>query len=260
MKKPLIIANWKMNPLTRKEAVLLAQEIEEGSRMVKDCEVVIAPPFPFLESIGAALKKSKLGAQNVFWEARGAYTGEISWDQVTRLKVRYVIVGHSERRIRLGETDEMVNKKVRACAEHGLMTVLCIGERERTGAEIPSIVGDQLRRALAGVKTNALKNLVVAYEPVWAISTNPGARADTPDNAFRARMYIKRILTELYGRHIAEEVRIIYGGSVNSTNISAFLEEGKMDGALVGGASLDRKEFLNILKAASDRRGIPKLK
>ncbi len=256
MGKPLIIANWKSNPDTLSRAAVLARKIERGlaRSLFRHIDIVIAPPFPFLSRVGQVLKSISLGAQNVFWENTGPYTGEVSWHQLKHLGVRYVIVGHSERKIYLGETDEMINKKIRALLSNKLKAVLCVGEGERPGAEIPEIVGDQLKQALAGVKKSEIGNLIVCYEPVWAISTRPGARADTPDNAWRALVFIRRILTDLYGRDSADSIRIIYGGSVNSKNIESFLREGKMEGALVGGASLNFKEFAEIVKNAARGR------
>lgn len=249
MSKFLIVANWKMNPDAPGRAKLLAQKIESSVSGKKN-EVVITPPFLFLEGIGKVLKKTKLGAQDTFWTDVGPYTGEISWHQLKHFKVVYVIVGHSERRINLGETDEMINRKVKAALENGISPILCIGERERSGKEIPAIVGEQLKSALKGVTKNLLKNLVVAYEPVWAISTTSGARPDTPDNAFRASLYIRKIVSGLFDQKSAKNVRVIYGGSVNSQNVSSFLKEGRMQGALVGGASLNPQEFSKILKEA----------
>lgn len=269
MPKPLIIANWKTNPDSLGRAVLLARKIEREIAGVRNVDVVVAPPFPFLYGVSRVLRKSKLGAQNVFWGDVGPYTGEVSWHQLKNLDVQYVIVGHSERRIHLGETDDMINKKVRSVLEHGLGAVLCIGERERIvprsqnaagipairdglgRSEIPPIVGEELRSALKGVRGSRLKNLTIAYEPLWAISTTPGARADTPDNAFRAKVYIKRTMVKLYGSRVAAGVRIIYGGSVGEKNIAGFLHDGEMEGALVGGASLRPDEFISIVKQAT---------
>lgn len=250
MEKPLIVANWKMNPDSPGRAGILAKKIE--SRISgRKTEVVIAPPFPFLGSVGKALKKAKLGAQDAFWADVGPYTGEVSWHQLKHFGVKYVIVGHSERRINLGETDEMINKKVKAALENDMYPILCVGERERAGNEIPSIVGEQLKFALRGVGKNQLKNLIVAYEPVWAISTQAGARPDTPDNAFRAALFIRKVIASLFDRKTSEKVRVIYGGSVNSGNVVSFLKEGRMQGALVGGASLDLKKFAEIVRLAS---------
>ena len=252
--KKLIVANWKMNPESlQAAAALVAKYGRLSSSKFRNVELVIAPPFPFLIPAASALPKGvKLGAQDAFWAESGPYTGEVSWRQLKNLKVDYVIIGHSERRTNLGETDEMVNKKVRAVLDGGLSAVLCVGERERTGADIPPIIGDQIKAALGGVKKQFLKRLIVVYEPVWAISTMSGNRGpDTPDGAFRARLYIEKIIAGLYSRQAANSVRIIYGGSVRAENIRAFLEEGRMDGALVGAASLDPKEFGAIIAAAA---------
>ena len=248
--KKLIVANWKMNPESPDAAVKLARSSAPNAQIPKyrNIELVVAPPFPFLDAAGRVLEEDvKLGAQDVFWEERGAYTGEVSGRQLKAAGVEYVIIGHSERRMHLGETDEMVQKKVRAALAARLGAILCVGERERQGADIPSVVGDQLAAGLAGTKKDALKNLVIAYEPVWAISTTPGARGpDTPDSAFRARLYIEKVLKNLYGSQAGGNVRIIYGGSVNAGNAASFITEGQMDGLLVGSAALDAKEFGRI--------------
>lgn len=251
MHRYLIIANWKSNPDSPGRAVVLARKVEKKITQFRKVETVIAPPYPFLLSVGRVLKKSRLGAQNTFWGDVGPYTGEVSWHQLKHLGVTHVMVGHSERKLYLGETDEMINKKVRALLTNGLIPILCIGEREREGREIPAVVGKQLKNALHGVKRSHIKNLVIAYEPIWAISTNPGARPDTTDSAFRALVYIRKVLTDLYDRKSANMVRIIYGGSVNAENIGPFLREGKMEGALVGGASLKPEEFIKIVKNAA---------
>lgn len=251
MPKKIIIANWKTNPATMREAVELARKTEFAVSRHRGVEVVIAPPFPFLAGVASALKRTKLGAQNAFWEDMGPYTGEVSWRQLKDMKVSHVIVGHSERRLFLGETDEMINKKVRALLEHGFTAVLCVGERERSGGEMPEEAAHQLKSALAGVRKSLLKNLIIAYEPVWAISTMPGSRADTPENAFQANVYIRKVVSGLFGRGIGTSVRVIYGGSVNAQNITSFLTDGRMQGALVGGASLDAEGFSDLLKRTS---------
>lgn len=252
--KPLIIANWKCNPDSPRRAVLLAQKIERAIGRARNVEVVIAPPYPFLVQVRRVLKKVKLGAQNVFWEDLGPYTGEVSWRQLKHLGAQYVLIGHSERRRYLEETDGMINKKVLAALDHGLIPVLCVGEEERSGNEIPAIVGEQLKRALKGVRPSRMKSMVVAYEPVWAVSTMPGARADTPDNAFGALVYIRKIIAGLYGNKAAGLVRVVYGGSVTEKNITAFLRDGRMEGALAGGASLRPDEFINIVRIAAQKR------
>ncbi len=251
MSKYLVIANWKMNPSTKKEASSLAHEIEQRIGGFYNTKIVIVPPFPFFDAVKSSIKKAALGAGNIFWEEKGPYTGEVSPLQIRDMGAEYVILGHSERREHLGETDEVINKKMQASLKAGLSAILCVGEREREGNDIPPIVGDQLAEGLRAVKKQFLKNVIIAYEPVWAISTNKGARPDTPDSAFRANLFIRKIITGLYGRKAANEVRVLYGGSVRRENILSFLTEGNMQGALVGGASLDPREFVEIAAIAS---------
>lgn len=251
MARFLIIANWKMNPRTYREAEGLFLAVRKGMQKNNKVGVVICLPLIWLIDFSRKYKSLvAFGAQNVFWETAGAYTGEVSPQMLKSSGVSHVIIGHSERKIYLGETDEMINKKVKAVFVAGLKPILCIGERERSGREVPSIVGEQLKKALEGVKKDKIRNLIVAYEPVWAISTMPGACPDTPDNAFRAAIFIRKVIADLYGLTAAKAVRVIYGGSVSSANTAVFLKEGKMGGALVGGASLDASEFIEIVKVA----------
>lgn len=269
--KPLIIANWKANPVTLREAVELARKTELAASAHRNVEVVIAPPHPFLAAVAPILKRAKLGSQNAFWEDAGPYTGEVSWRQLKSLKVGHVIVGHSERRIFLGETDEMIAKKIRALLEHGFRPILCVGEREQSNREMSEMVAHQLEAALMGIKKSLIKNLIIAYEPVWAISTAPDSRPATPElrrgepdtpplrqgyawraeNAFQGNIYIRKILCRIFGRTAGEGIRIIYGGSVNAGNIRSFLTDGHMRGALVGSASLNAEEFSKIISAAA---------
>ena len=250
-RKFLIVANWKSNPVTLKAAVSLTQKVERVVAKYRRVEVVIAPPLPFIPAVGRILNKSRLGAQNCFFSS-GPYTGEVSVEQLKNMGVEYVIVGHSERKMHLGETDDLINKKVQALLSAGLRPVLCVGEKERSGEEIPRVIAEQLKNALASVKKSSLKSLTVAYEPVWAISTMPGAYPDAADNVFRTMIYIRKVVSEFWGREAARALRIIYGGSVKSANIIYFLKEGKMDGALVGGASLDSSEFTKIISETND--------
>lgn len=246
----IIIANWKANPKTVKEATALARNIERSMRAGKNTEVVVAPPYPFLSAIGMVLKKTKLGAQNSFWEDTGPYTGEVSWRHLKNLGVRYVIIGHSERKKYSGETDIMINKKVRVLLENGITPILCIGENKKRKTGISSEIARNLRTALLGVPAKHLSRLIIAYEPVWAISTNPGSRPDTPDNASRVSRFMRSVLSRMYGRAAIRNLRIIYGGSVHSRNIRSYLDEGMMQGALVGKASLNAQEFLEIVRRA----------
>lgn len=238
-----------MNPVIYEETEKLMVGLLSGIAKNKKVKVVICPPFVWLTDLSYKYKKSvTFGAQDVFWEEEGAFTGEISAAMLKSAGADYVIIGHSERKIYLGETDEMINKKLKTALGAGLVSVLCIGEKERSGDGIPAMVGEQLKKALEGVGKSSLKKLIVAYEPVWAVSTMPGSQADNPDNAFRAMIFIRKVLTDLYDRKTAEGVKIIYGGSVSSVNIAGFLKEGKMEGVLVGGASLDAQEFTKIVK------------
>lgn len=251
MTKPLIIANWKSNPDTLRAACRLAEQVERLAGAHKNVQIVVAPPMLYLDSCAAILRRAVLGAQNLFW-AGGPYTGEISPAQLRSIGVKYVIVGHSERRAHLAESDEMVQKKLHAALAHKLTTVLCVGEQTR--GEISERMAEQLQSAFKGVKKKQLARVIVAYEPMWAISTTQGAVPDTADNAFRMAIFLRKILVRLYDRKSAERVRIIYGGSARAHNIASFLREGTMAGALVGGASLDVREFSKILQEVNHSR------
>lgn len=234
--KKLIVANWKLNPVTLREALRLARaEDKKGT--------VIAPPFPFLVAVGGALRRATLGAQDAFWVPRGAYTGEVSPRQLKALRARYVILGHSERRAQ-GETDRMVSKKVKAVLKEGLTPVLCVGEpwnvRKRGLAAAKRYVARQLRAALKGVPA---RRVIVAYEPVWAIGTG---KADSPAQASEMAGFIKKLSTMSYG----SSVKVLYGGSVTPANAGSFFCEPAIDGALVGGASLRPRSFTKIISAA----------
>ncbi len=238
----LIVANWKSNPDTLAEAVKLAKASDAKN-------AVIAPPYPYLEKVRGVLKYASLGAQNVFWEKSGPYTGEVSLNQLKGLKVKYVIIGHSERR-RLGETDELISKKVKAGLAANLKVVLCVGEdastRRKGITASKRFIAAQLKKDLA--KTNNLKlitnNLLIAYEPVWAISTSKGGRADTPKDATQMISFIKKLMTNNYKL----KTKVLYGGSVTPKNAKAFLSQPEIDGALVGGASLNPRSFKKIIQ------------
>ncbi|MFY9462736.1 MAG: triose-phosphate isomerase [Candidatus Sungiibacteriota bacterium] len=249
--RKLIIANWKMHPDTADEAAELAADIEKELSSPPGADVVIAPPLPFLMSVAAVLKKSLLGAQDMAEERDASLTGGVSWRVLKSLNVRFVIIGHSERRIRLGETDEAINQKVRTALAHGFCAILCVGEQEAGAGDIPLVVSDQVHSALAGIKKELLKNLVVAYEPVWAISTTAQSTgADTPERMFRARLTIEKAIAAIFDAAAAKKVRIVYGGSVTPENIATVMAVGHMDGALVGGASLNAEEFGEIVSRA----------
>ena len=237
----LIVANWKAYITDSKKAVDLAGAVSKV-KIKKGNEVVVCPPFVYLP----VLSSVRLGAQDIFWEGNGAYTGEITTAMLGKFGVKYAIVGHSERRNRLGETDEMINKKLKHVLASGLTAILCVGEREREDRKsVPVIVAEQARADLAGVPQQLIKKLVIAYEPIWAIGTGI---ADTPDDALSAALYIRKTVADIYGAKIASSLRVLYGGSVNSQNAPSFINQNGLDGLLIGKASTDKKDFLEILK------------
>ena len=201
-------------------------------------------------------KKTKLAAQQVSQERAGPFTGAVSWSQLKSMGASYVIVGHSETRVVSNETDDHIQKKVRMLLEHRMIPVLCVGESRQEEDGPSSDLGERAGRMLKNLQKEALGRLVIAYEPVWAISTTLGSRPNTPEKTFQAMVYLRRIVTELYGRKNADKTRIIYGGSVTSSNIASFLCEGKIEGVLVGQASLKKDEFLKIVRQASRAKRI----
>jgi len=241
--KPLIIANWKMNPQELKEAKRLFNFVKRGIKKIKNVEIVICPPFVYLPNLlipKTYNQNPKLGAQDVFWEEKGAFTGEISAKMLKNLGCEYVIVGHSERR-KLGETDEMINKKLKAALKAKLKPILCIGEteRERKEGKTFKVLKAQLKATLKNISNAKLQtsNLVLAYEPVWAIGTGNPCR---PEDATKVLFFLRKFT----------KVPILYGGSVNSKNAKDYIKVG-FDGLLVGGASLDSKEFIEIIKSVA---------
>lgn len=246
MRKPIIAGNWKMHK-TPSEAVKL---VEELIPLVKDAkaEVVVIPPFVDLTEVARVIKGTNilLGAQNMFWEEKGAYTGEISPVMLKEIGVTYVVIGHSERRQYFKETDEMVNKKVLSALSHDLKPIVCVGESlsQREEGKTYDVVLTQTREALKGVSEEDITKVVIAYEPVWAIGTGKNA---TPQDANEVIKAIRNTIAELYGKDKAEMVRIQYGGSVKPDNISGFMAESDIDGALVGGASLVAEDFAKIV-------------
>ena len=237
----LIIANWKENPATLKEAILLAKESDAPG-------VVIAPPFPFLGAVRAVARHAALAAQDLFYEERGAFTGAVSASQLASVGVTYGIIGHSERR-RLGDTDEMVAKKVHAAMHAGIVPILCIGEtrsEHEAGTSNQSILR-QLQSGLSLVASGYTLSPILVYEPVWAISTEPGATPDTPENAVYMINFIQKTLV---ANRYSLTPKYIYGGSVNPTNAESFLKEKDVAGALVGGASLKDVEIKKIIAIA----------
>ncbi len=245
--KLFIIGNWKMNPQTLAEAEGLFDTIEKGTKSIKDIEIVICPPFVYLKELNPSFRslapKLKLGGQDLFWEKEGAYTGEISGSMLKSLGCKYVIIGHSERRKYFGETNEMVNKKLLAALKARLKPVLCVGEKEEE--EMSLVVKSQLIEGLESINRAQMRDLTIAYEPVWAIGTGNPCQ---PDDAMKAELFIRQTLSKLYNRKLAEGISILYGGSVNSKIAADYIKEAKMNGLLAGGASLDGAEFVKIIK------------
>jgi triosephosphate isomerase len=246
MRRPLIAANWKMH-LKLGEAAELARRCAEGSRGFDDIDIVMAPPFTAISTVAGALAGSaiRLGAQNVHWEEKGAFTGEISPVMLKDAGCGYVIIAHSERRQLFGETDRSANKKVLAALSHGLVPILCVGESdaERDRGVTFVVVDRQVKEGLKDVAAAQLEKLVVAYEPIWAIGTG---RTATPEQAEEVHQSIRGQLAKLFGTDAASRVRILYGGSVKPDNVDDLMAEADIDGALVGGASLDAASFLRI--------------
>lgn len=237
--KSLIVANWKCNPTNLREAKKLFDAVKRGAKS-KNAEVVICPPFLYLP----LLKGITRGAQNIFWEDKGAFTGEISALQLKDLKVEYVIVGHSERRKYFHETDEMINKKIKKSLAVGLRAIFFIGENE--GEDKQGVLEKQIIEGLKNISREGVKNIVIAYEPVWAIGTGKNCSVD---ETMKSILLIRKIISQLYTRDLADAIKVLYGGSVNSANAVQYIQNAGANGLLVGGASLDAKEFVTIIKS-----------
>ena len=250
MRIVLIAGNWKMNK-TPVEAGELAEKINRRLGDLTQIDIVICPPFPALFAVYEKIKEShiELGAQNLFWEREGAYTGEVSALMLRETGCHYVIIGHSERRIHFAETDGMVNKRVKTAIEWNLVPIMCVGEKleERQRNEMEDVVRKQLEGGLEGLSSEDLLKMVIAYEPVWAIGTGKTA---TPHQADEVHKFIRQLLTGIYSEEISEQIRILYGGSVKPDNISALIKEKDIDGALVGGASLVHESFVEIVEGS----------
>lgn len=243
----LIIANWKMNPASLTEAASLAKESDFES-------IVICPPFPFLEEVGSIIKKSKLGAQDLFWNGpAGPYTGDVSAAQLKNIGVQYVIIGHSERR-RLGETNEVIAQKLISVIKEDLIPILCVGEtlEEKNSGQRDSVIRKQITTAIRQLSNSAIAQsaswqtnsiIYIAYEPIWSISNNPNAEVDTPENTLEVISFIKK---ELITYNLQLTTKFLYGGSVNSQNAEKFLSQEEISGVLVGGASLKPEEIKKI--------------
>ncbi len=253
MRKPLVAGNWKMNK-TVAEARDLVNTMKSPLGAVADVEKVMCPPYMALMAVASLLEGSAIGvgAQNLYWEEKGAFTGEVAPNMVKEF-CQYVIIGHSERRTYFGETDETVNKKVVAALKHGLTPIVCVGETlsQYESGLTAEVVQRQIKGGFAGIDPASAAKIVVAYEPVWAIGTG---KASSRENAnYVHQKVIRPALSELFGANGAEVIRILYGGSVTASNASEFFAYTDIDGALVGGASLKPDEFVAITKAISGR-------
>ena len=251
MSKRIVIANWKMNPLTEKEAENLFNSTAKSLPTLKNTEIVICPPLIFLDRLlKIRSAKIKLGAQNCFWGDKGAFTGEVSAEMLDLLGAKYVILGHSERRTR-GEGNEEINKKIKSTLFAGLIPIVCVGEKERDENHgYLNFIKEQLETALKNVSRDSVSKIIIAYEPVWAIGKN-ALREAQPAEFLEIKIFIKKVLSDIFGVK-TKMSKIIYGGSVNSKNTFSFLSEGQADGFLVGRDSLDAKKFLEIINIAEN--------
>ncbi len=249
MRVPMIVGNWKMNT-TLSGAVELVNKMVRELDEIDSVDKVLCPPFISLAKIGKLIKGSsiKLGAQNVYFAEKGAYTGEISPLMLAEL-CEFVIIGHSERRKYFNETGEIVNQKVMAALKVGLKPILCVGEKlaENEAGRTEEVVTGQVSSSLAGI--NDINGLTIAYEPVWAIGTG---KAATREQANETIGLIRRIISKLYGEKVARDLRILYGGSVTADNATEFMQQSEIDGALVGGASLKADQFLSIVRQTAE--------
>lgn len=252
MRRKFVAGNWKMNT-DRSTGPELAKAIAAGVPASCGIDVLVAPPFPYLLPVGDAVAGSGvlLGGQNASSESPGAFTGEVAIEMLADVGCRFVILGHSERRQLLGESDETVNRKAKAAISKGLGVILCIGEtlEERDGGQTESVLKSQLTGSLADLEAGQLADLVIAYEPVWAIGTGRNA---TPEQAQAAHAFIRAWLSDQFGSGVGEATRIQYGGSVKPENAATLLSQPDVDGALVGGASLKADSFLAIIRAAEE--------
>ena len=244
-RRKLIAANWKMNK-TAQESVSFVNEFRELAKKIKN-EIVIYPPFTSLPELNKAIKNTNtlLGAQNMHQEEKGAFTGEVSASMLKNSGCEYVILGHSERRAYFNESDELINKKTKTALKNNLRVILCIGEtlQQRESNQAMKTVESQLKTCLKNISNEEIKSITIAYEPVWAIGTGKTA---TPEQAEEMHKFIRQMLKKLFNEKVSRETRIIYGGSVNESNAKELLSMEDIDGALVGGASLDARSFAHI--------------
>jgi triosephosphate isomerase len=250
MRKPIIAGNWKMNK-TAAEAVEFVREIRHGLNQIEDVDSVVCPPFMALPAVHDALQATRIGvgAQNMYFEESGAYTGECAPNMLTPF-CQYVILGHSERRAYFGETDEGVNRKIKAALAHSLTPMICVGEslEQNEAGETQSFVSGQVQAAFAGLTADQASQCIIAYEPIWAIGTGKSASAAQAGSIIG--LTVRGTIADLFGEATAQTVRIQYGGSVNEKNIAEYMAHPDIDGALVGGASL-KASFVELVKNAA---------
>ena len=250
MRKPIIAGNWKLNK-TPHEAIILASDLKREIVDVEGVDIVLCPPFTALADVADTLTETNiaLGAQNIFWEDAGAFTGEISGPMLKDLGVTYVIIGHSERRQFFHETNETVNKRLRAALKNGLIPIVCVGENlaQRESNKTFDVIKDHCEGSLKGLSAEEMQGIVVAYEPVWAIGTGKTA---SPQQAQEVHVFIRQLLGKMFNGETAASVRIQYGGSVTPDNVALLMAQEDIDGALVGGASLKAPSFAAIVKGA----------
>ena len=254
--KKLIIANWKMNK-TVKEAIFLIRELKKLLKDEKNVDIAVCPPFTALHAVSKELKSSgiKLGAQNMHYASAGAYTGDISPLMLKDAGCEYVILGHSERREFFKEDDMLINKKIISALQHSLKPILCVGEtlEHRESSKTNEVLDKQLRNCLLDIKEIQMQNVIIAYEPVWAISRgNSNQKSATPHDAEESHRFIREVLENLFGKKIADNTRILYGGSMKPENAKELLSTKGIDGGLVGNASLNAKSFAEIVKVAKE--------
>jgi len=246
-RKKVIAGNWKMFK-TNSEALQLANQIRIKTTDIKATQIIVCPPFTALANVNEVIKESSiaLGAQNIYWEKEGAFTGEISPGMIKSAGATYVIIGHSERRQFFGETDETVNKKIKAALENGLKTIVCVGEllEQREANITREVVTKQIKGAFAGLNGADMQHVIIAYEPVWAIGTGKTA---TPEQAQEVHAEIRRVINELFDKTVADNLTIQYGGSVKPENAEILLKQVDIDGALIGGACLKADSFSAII-------------
>ena len=255
MRKPFIGGNWKMNTDGKSAVELAKGVVQKCGALLSKVDICVCPPFVYLSAVKQALGSSNisLGAQDVYFEPKGAFTGEISCQMLKEAGCKNVIIGHSERRHVLGETDELINKKLIAAIDAGLLPIFCVGEllQQRKAGQTDQIVKEQVQKGMRGVTIEKAKVITIAYEPVWAIGTGVNA---TPQQAQEVHLMIRQLITAMYNNNFAEQIRIQYGGSVKPDNASEIMTQQDVDGFLVGGASLKADDFAAIVKAAAEAK------